>query len=134
MRQGQNPKRPRGRNSGRRNVPSRHQTFDSNGPSIRVRGNAHQVYEKYLTMARDAHVSGDRIMAENYHQHADHYFRILNSEPDENRNTGQPQRNGSGVTPHVTPNSDASSSPVESEIDAVQPVSGDENAEPDAKV
>ena len=131
MRQGQNPKRSRGRNSGRRNVPTRHQNFDSNGPSIRVRGNAHQVYEKYLTMARDAHVSGDRIMAENYHQHADHYFRILNSEPDENRNSGQPQRNGNGVTPHVTPSSDASSTQVESEIVAEQPVSVDKDAESD---
>ena len=134
MRQGQNPKRPRGRNSGRHNVPSRHQTFDSNGPSIRVRGNAHQVYEKYLTMARDAHVSGDRIMAENYHQHADHYFRILNSEPDENRSSGQPQRNGNGVTPHVTPNSDASPTQDEAETDVAQPVSADEDAEPDSNV
>ncbi len=134
MRQGQNPKRPRGRNSGRRNVPSRHQTFDSNGPSIRVRGNAHQVYEKYLTMARDAHVAGDRIMAENYHQHADHYFRILNSEPDENRNSGQPQRNGNSVTPHVTPSSDATPTQDESKPDAEQPVSADEDAKPDSNV
>ena len=84
-------------------------------------------------MARDAHVSGDRIMAENYHQHADHYFRILNSEPDENRNSGQPQRYGNGVTPNETPNSDASPTQVESEIVAEQPVSVDENAEPDTK-
>ena len=54
MRQGQNSKRSRGRGSGRRNnVPTRHQTFDSNGPSVRIRGSANQVHEKYLTMARD---------------------------------------------------------------------------------
>ena len=80
MRQGPNTRRSRGRgNSGRRqNVPLRHQTFDSNGPDVRIRGNAHQVYEKYLALARDATASGDRIMAENYFQHAEHYFRIIN--------------------------------------------------------
>jgi hypothetical protein len=85
-------------------------------------------------MARDAHVAGDRIMAENYHQHADHYFRILNSEPDENRNSGQPQRNGNGVTPNVTPSSDASPTQGKSEADAEQPVTTDENAKPDSNV
>ena len=109
MRQGQNAKRSRGRNSSRRNSPSRHHTFDSNGPSIRVRGNAHQVYEKYLTMARDANSAGDRIMAENYHQHADHYFRMLNAEPDENRNIRQVSRNGNGVDSQESPKSDRSS-------------------------
>jgi len=56
----------------------RHQTFDSNGPEVRIRGNAYQVHEKYLTLARDASSSGDRIAAENYYQHAEHYFRIMN--------------------------------------------------------
>lgn len=56
----------------------RHQTFDSNGPEVRVRGNAYQVHEKYLTLARDASSSGDRIAAENYYQHAEHYYRIMN--------------------------------------------------------
>jgi len=83
MRQGQNPKRSRGRSSGRRNnVPTRHQTFDSNGPSVRIRGSAFQVHEKYLAMARDAASAGDRIAAENYSQHAEHYFRIINADSD----------------------------------------------------
>lgn len=83
MRQGQNSKRSRGRGSGRRsNVPTRHQTFDSNGPSVRIRGNAYQVYEKYLALARDATASGDRITAENFLQHAEHYFRIINADGD----------------------------------------------------
>src|SRR3546814_3862717 len=71
----QGSKRSRGRNSGgggRRNVPPRHQTFDSNGPNVRIRGNAHQVHEKYLALARDAASAGDRIAAENYYQHAEH--------------------------------------------------------------
>ncbi len=94
MRQGQNSKRSRGRGSGRRsNVPARHQTFDSNGPSVRIRGNAYQVYEKYLALARDATASGDRITAENFLQHADHYFRIINADGDgENRARGAAQR------------------------------------------
>ncbi|HSK38159.1 MAG TPA: DUF4167 domain-containing protein [Arenibaculum sp.] len=82
MRQGPNTRRSRGRgsnNSGRRqsNVPLRHQTFDSNGPDVRIRGNAFQVHEKYLALARDAQASGDRIAAENYLQHAEHYYRII---------------------------------------------------------
>ncbi|MEN8195129.1 MAG: DUF4167 domain-containing protein [Pseudomonadota bacterium] len=81
MRQGQNSKRSRGRGSGRRNnVPTRHQTVDSNGPSVRIRGSAYQVHEKYLAMARDAATAGDRIAAENYQQHAEHYFRIINAD------------------------------------------------------
>ena len=77
MRQNHGSKRSRGRNSNRRNGSSRNQTFDSNGPSVRIRGNASQVHEKYLAMARDASSSGDRIAAENYYQHAEHYYRIL---------------------------------------------------------
>jgi hypothetical protein len=88
MRQGPNPKRSRGRNNnnnnnnnnngGRRpNMPLRMQTFDSNGPDVRIRGSAFQVHEKYLQLARDASSSGDRIIAESYLQHAEHYYRII---------------------------------------------------------
>jgi hypothetical protein len=52
-------------------------TFDSNGPEVKIRGSAAHVHEKYLQLARDANSSGDRVMAENYLQHAEHYFRIL---------------------------------------------------------
>lgn len=55
----------------------RHQSFDSNCGDLRVRGNAWQVYEKYQGLARDAQSSGDRVTAENYLQHAEHYFRII---------------------------------------------------------
>lgn len=54
-------------------------TFDSNGPEIKIRGSAAHVYEKYLQLARDANTQGDRVMAENYLQHAEHYFRILSA-------------------------------------------------------
>lgn len=55
----------------------RHQSFDSNCGDLRVRGNAWQVYEKYQALARDAASGGDRVAGENYLQHAEHYFRII---------------------------------------------------------
>ncbi len=50
----------------------------ANRLEVRVRGNAHQLLEKYKQLARDAHQSGDRVATEYYLQHADHYFRVLN--------------------------------------------------------
>ena len=77
-----NKQRSRGRNNnngvGKKHIPPRNQTYDSNGPDVRIRGNAHQVLENYLAMARDASSQGDRIAAENYFQHAEHYFRVIN--------------------------------------------------------
>lgn len=87
MKPGQNSKqrsRGRGNNNnnigGKKHMPPRNQTFDSSGPDIRIRGNAHQVLEKYLTLARDAHSQGDRIAAENFFQHAEHYYRVINNQ------------------------------------------------------
>lgn len=99
MRQGaNNPRRSRGRNNNRKqHIPLRHQTFDSNGPDVRVRGNAYQVFEKYMALARDATASGDRINAESYYQHAEHYYRIINSEP--NVQQSGPGRGGNGSRP-----------------------------------
>jgi len=51
--------------------------YESNGPDVKIRGSAQQVAEKYAQLARDAHSSGDRVMAENYLQHAEHYNRII---------------------------------------------------------
>src|ERR1044071_3625941 len=87
MRPGQN-KRSRGRNGGggphhnRPRMPHRIQTFDSNGPNVKIRGNAYQVFERYVALAREAQASGDRIAAENLYQHAEHYFRIMNAQGD----------------------------------------------------
>jgi len=52
-------------------------TYDSSGPEVKIRGSASHVYEKYLQLARDANSTGDRVMAENYLQHAEHYYRIM---------------------------------------------------------
>jgi hypothetical protein len=51
--------------------------YESNGPDVKIRGSAQQIAEKYAALARDAMSSGDRVMAENYLQHAEHYNRII---------------------------------------------------------
>lgn len=75
----QNKNRQRGRNGGRKHVNPLSRNYESNGPDVKVRGNAAHIAEKYLQLARDAQSSGDSVMAENYLQHAEHYFRIVSS-------------------------------------------------------
>ena len=74
MRNGQN-KRMRGRNRKSHNPLTR--VYESNGPDIKIRGTANHVAEKYVQLARDAQASGDPVAAENYYQHAEHYFRMI---------------------------------------------------------
>ena len=93
MKQGQGSKRSRGRNSNRRGGSGRSHSIDSNGPSIRIRGNAWQVHEKYLALARDANITGDPVAAENFFQHAEHYYRIVNAKEDQDGARGS---NGQG--------------------------------------
>jgi hypothetical protein len=67
-----------GGNSGGKPQHNANRAFDSNGPEgIKVRGAAQGVFEKYQQLARDAATGGDRVLAENYLQHAEHYFRVL---------------------------------------------------------
>ena len=68
-----------GNGGGRPRTPHRSQTFDSNGPGLKIRGNAYQVFERYVALAREAASAGDRIAAENLYQHAEHYFRVMNA-------------------------------------------------------
>ena len=75
----QNGKNNRQRGRGRRNGNgqiNRNTTLDSNGPDVRLRGNAQQLHEKYVSLANDASAAGERIQAEAYYQYADHYFRV----------------------------------------------------------
>jgi hypothetical protein len=96
MRQGPHPKRGRGRGGNRRSgPPNRNHTFDSNGPDIRIRGNAHQVHEKYMNLARDASTNGEVVLAEGYFQHAEHYYRILSTFTDETNSDANRNRNNS---------------------------------------
>ena len=71
----------RGRNQRRRpgGGANPNRALDSNGPDVRIRGTANQIYDKYLALARDASSSGDRVKAESYLQHAEHYFRLIRS-------------------------------------------------------
>ncbi len=73
-------------------MPHRIQTFDSNGPNIKIRGNAYQVFERYVALAREAAASGDRIAAENLYQHAEHYFRVMNANGEANSQGGASPR------------------------------------------
>jgi len=99
MRNGQNQnKRMRNRNTGsNRNDGNRRggqnpmtRVFESNGPDIKIRGTASHVAEKYVQLARDARSSGDPVAAENYYQHAEHYFRLIAAAQEQFRQN-QPQ-------------------------------------------
>ncbi len=92
MRQQPSGRRPRGRSNRNKYVSPKAQNYDSHGPDVRVRGNAMQVYEKYLNLARDASSAGDRIVAEGCYQFAEHYFRILNDSTDPQRTSPDQQR------------------------------------------
>jgi Domain of unknown function (DUF4167) len=93
MRNGQN-KRMRGRNHGghghshsghnnhghgghRKTQNPMSRVYESNGPDVKIRGNPAHIAEKYIQLARDAQTSGDPISAENYYQHAEHYYRLI---------------------------------------------------------
>ncbi|MEM5470440.1 DUF4167 domain-containing protein [Hoeflea sp. AS60] len=90
MRPGQQNKRGRGRSGSSNNNNNNNngggnrkgqnplsRSYDSSGPDVKIRGTAQHVAEKYMNLARDAQSSGDRVMAENYLQHAEHYNRII---------------------------------------------------------
>jgi hypothetical protein len=72
---------------------NRNHVFDSSGPEQRVRGTAQQLYDKYQQMGRDASSSGDRVLAEAYYQHAEHYFRIITAMNQAQGNQGGQQHN-----------------------------------------
>ena len=97
MRNGQNNKRMRNRNNNNHNHNNNRRgqnpmtrVFESNGPDIKIRGTASHIAEKYLQLARDARSSGDPVAAENYYQHAEHYFRLIAAAQEQFRQS-QPQ-------------------------------------------
>ena len=71
----QSGRRSRGRN--RKGPSPLSRSYESNGPDVKIRGTASHIADKYTQLARDAHASGDTIAAENYHQHAEHYLRVI---------------------------------------------------------
>jgi hypothetical protein len=93
MRNSQN-KRMRGRNRKSHNPMTR--VYESNGPDVKIRGTASHVAEKYMQLARDAQANGDPVAAENYFQHAEHYFRMIASAQEQFR-PNQPFLRGDGA-------------------------------------
>src|SRR5262249_9180017 len=73
------PNPPRTPHPTRPLIRHRIQNFERNGPDVKIRGNYFPVFERYVGLAREAAVSGDRLEAENFYQHAEHYFRLLNA-------------------------------------------------------
>ena len=96
MRNGQNNKRMRNRNNNNNNQNRGRgqnpltRVYESNGPDIKIRGTASHIAEKYVQLARDARSSGDPVAAENYYQHAEHYFRLIAAAQEQFRQN-QPQ-------------------------------------------
>ncbi len=117
MKHSPNPRRLRGRGNGKRSPGSRNQTFESNGPEVKVRGTAQQVLEKYLALGRDAYSSGDPIAAEGFFQHAEHYHRVLNADG-----------YGGGERPRQPANGGGADINVDG-IEASSPAAPDEEAE-----
>jgi Domain of unknown function (DUF4167) len=122
--------RPRGRFNANRpshqqpRGPQHNQAHDSHGPGERIRGNASQIYLRYLTLAQEAARTDDRVAAENYYQHAEHYFRVNN----------ESRGGNSAGTPHPidrdTPHSGVVHEPNETAIDQAQPQTNDEQPWP----
>jgi len=97
-------KRMRGRSNNNNNNSNNHHSsnnhrksqnpltrvYESNGPDVKIRGNPSLIAEKYVQLARDAQSSGDPVGAENYFQHAEHYFRLIAAAQEQFRQT-QPQ-------------------------------------------
>src|ERR687884_680985 len=99
MRNGQNNKRMRNRNNNNNNNNNNRRgqnpltrVYESNGPDIKIRGTASHVAEKYVQLARDARSSGDPVAAENYYQHAEHYFRLIAAAQEQFRQNQQQPR------------------------------------------
>ena len=132
MRPGQN-KRMRGRPTGNRRGPNPlTRSYESNGPDVKIRGNAHHVAEKYLQLARDAHTGGDPVAAENYLQHAEHYFRLIAAAQAAQAlaQSGQPRASGDGEIDDLEDEddygglSDRFASPSEQRSSAAYPQNG----------
>lgn len=110
----QNNKRMRGRHqhhNNRKNQNPLTRAYESNGPDVKIRGTASTIAEKYIQLARDAQSSGDPVAAENYYQHAEHYFRLIAAAQEQLRqqNPGhfqQPQMSGQSPDEGMDDNDD----------------------------
>ena len=127
-----NRQRGRGRRSGHNNGHiNRNTTMDSNGPDVRLRGNAQQLHEKYIALANDASAAGERIQAEAYFQFADHYFRVnaaiiaaaeerQNRHQDKNNASSQSDKSADSKSDDQTEASSSDDQPTETEAVAIE--------------
>ena len=127
-----NRQRGRGRRSGHNNGHiNRNTTMDSNGPDVRLRGNAQQLHEKYIALANDASAAGERIQAEAYFQFADHYFRVnaaiiaaaeerQNRHQDKNNASSQSDKTADSKSDDQTEVSSSDVQPAETEAVAIE--------------
>src|SRR6202051_159031 len=103
MRNGQKRMRGRGNNNHRKSQNPLTRVYESNGPDVKIRGTASHIAEKYIQLARDSQSSGDPVAAENYYQHAEHYFRLIALAQEQFRqqnpyyNNQQPQQGQGGA-------------------------------------
>lgn len=123
MRQGQQNRRGRSRNRKGQNPLTR--SYESNGPDVKIRGTPAHVAEKYMSLARDAMAAGDRVLAENYYQHAEHYNRIIMAYRDQQ--LGQSQDGASAGGRQRSANDDFSDDASDDDIDTT---SADIGAQP----
>lgn len=97
MRQSQKSNRPRNKNGRKPSGPSPNRVYESSGPEGKVRGTPQQIVEKYQSLARDKATAGDRVLAEAFLQHAEHYLRILiASQPVRSEERSQDDRGSDG--------------------------------------
>ncbi len=102
MRNGQKRMRGRNNNNHRKSQNPLTRVYELNGPDVKIRGTASHIAEKYIQLARDSQSSGDPVAAENYYQHAEHYFRLIAAAQEQFRQqnpyyNAQPQVGQSGA-------------------------------------
>ncbi len=100
MRQGQQNRRGRGRGNQRKSQNPLTRSFESAGPDVKIRGTPAHIAEKYISLARDANISGDPVLAENFLQHAEHYNRIIFLAREQQISQGGEGANGGVGRPH----------------------------------
>ena len=109
--------------------PQYNQTLDSHAPGERIRGSASQIYQRYLTLAQEAARTDDRVAAENYYQHAEHYFRVSNESRNSNSaGTSHPIDQGTAHTGVVAEPSETAIVQAQPRPDDDQPRPTTENA------
>jgi len=127
MRNGQN-KRMRGRNRKSHNPLTR--VYESNGPDVKIRGTASHIAEKYVQLARDAQSSGDPVSAENYLQHAEHYFRMIASAQEQFRQSAPFFRAEGGMDMRDDGGEDGDEEPTMPPASGEQPSFGTRDPQP----